>query len=57
MSVEDRHLYHEGLEAVFPPGIAVRITERQKIWHKKLLLIVLSVLAGAVYLWLRGFFG
>jgi hypothetical protein len=42
---------------VFPPGIAVRITERQKIWHKKLLLIVLSVLAGAVYLWLRGFFG
>ena len=23
MSVDDRHLYHEALEAVFPPGIAV----------------------------------
>ncbi len=23
MSVNDRHLYHEALEAVFPPGIAV----------------------------------
>jgi hypothetical protein len=59
MSVEDRHLYHEALEAVFPPGIAVRITEGQKIWHKKLLLIVvgLSVLTGALYLWLHAFFG
>jgi hypothetical protein len=52
-------LYHKALAALFPPGIPVRIAEGQKIWHKKLLLIVagLSVLAGALYLWLRGFFG
>jgi hypothetical protein len=26
MSVDDRHLYHEALEALFPPGIAVSAT-------------------------------
>jgi len=59
MSVDDRHLYHEALEAVFPPGIAVSVSEPRKIRHKKLLLIVVvvSVFAGAVYLWLHGFFG
>ena len=59
MSVDDRHLYHEGLEAVFPPGIAVSVSEPRKIGHKKVLLIVVvvSVFAGAVYLWLHGFFG
>ena len=59
MSVDDRHLSHEALEAVFPPGIAVSVSEPRKIGHKKVLLIVVvvSVFAGAVYLWLHGFFG
>ena len=59
MSVDDRHLYHEALEAVFPPNIAVFVSEPPKIRHKKMLVIVavISVLVGAVYLWLRGFFG
>ena len=59
MSVDDRQLYHEALAAVFPPGIAVSTSEPQKIRHKKVLLIVgvVSVLVGAVYLCLHGFFG
>jgi len=59
MSVDDRHLYHEALEALFPPGIAVSISEPRKIKHKKLWLIVVvvSVLAGAVYVLLHGLFG
>jgi len=59
MSVDDRHLYHEALEALFPPGIAVSISEPRKIKHKKLWLIVVvvSVLAGAVYLLLHGLSG
>ena len=59
MSLDDRRLYHEALEAVFPPGIAVSVSEPRKIRHKKVLLIVLvvSVFAGAVYLWLHGLFG
>ena len=65
MSVDDRHLYHEALEAVFPPGIAVpategqSVTEARKITQKKMLLValVVSFLAGAGYLWLHGFFG
>jgi hypothetical protein len=65
MSVDDRHLYHEALEAVFPPGIAVpatdgqSITEARKGRQGKMLLVVLlvSLLAGAVYLWLHGLFG
>ena len=59
MSVDDRHLYHEALEAVFPPSIAVSTSEPRKIRHKKVLLIafVVSVLAGAVYFWLHSFFG
>src|SRR5215211_6872990 len=28
MSVDDRHSYHEALEAMFPPGIAVSVSER-----------------------------
>jgi hypothetical protein len=27
MSVDDRHLYHEALEALFPPDIAVSASE------------------------------
>jgi hypothetical protein len=65
MSVDDRHLYHEALEAVFPPGIVVStaearsVTETRKVTQRKMLLVVLlvSLLAGAVYLWLHGLFG
>jgi hypothetical protein len=65
MSVDDRHLYHEALEAVFPPGIVVStaearsVTETRKVTQRKMLLVVflVSVLAGAVYLWLHGLFG
>jgi hypothetical protein len=60
MSVDDRHLYHEALESVFPPGIAVSVNEAQKIRNKKVLAVVVaavSVLVGAVYLWLRALFG
>ena len=59
MSVDDRHLYHEALEAVFPSSIAVSVTESPKIRQKKVLLIAagVSVLAGAVYLWLHGLLG
>ena len=59
MSVDDRHLYHEALEAVFPSSIAVSVSEPRKIRHKKALLIVaaLGVFAGAIYLWLHGLLG
>jgi hypothetical protein len=59
MSMDDRHLYHEALEAVFPPSIAISVGEARKTRHKKVLLMVVagSGLAGAVYLWLLyGFF-
>jgi hypothetical protein len=59
MSVDDRQLYHEALEAMFPPGIAVFTPEARRIRRRQVLpvVIVLSVLVGAVYLWLRSFFG
>ena len=59
MTVDDRHLYHEALEAVFPPHIAVSVSEPPKIRQRKLLLMAIgvSVLAGAVYLWLHGLLG
>src|SRR5437773_9775699 len=65
MSVNDRHLYHEALESVFPPNIAVSAKEVEMLAvqsgfrHKKVLLVVavVSLLAGAVYLWLHGLFG
>jgi len=59
MSVDDRHLYHEALEAVFPPNIVVSVSGPAKIRRKKTLLIALgiSVLAGALYLWLHGLVG
>ena len=59
MSVDDRRLYHEALEAVFPPGIAVSVSEPRKSRREKVLpiVVVVSVLAGAVYLWLHGLFG
>ena len=59
MSVDDRHLYHEALEAVFPSNIAVSVSEPPKVRRKKVLLIVVGIgaLAGAVYLRLHGLFG
>src|SRR5438093_13107461 len=63
MSVDDRHLYHEALEAVFPPGIAVPATDGQpfpearKVRHRKVLLAVqpaVGVRVGAFYLGLQG---
>jgi hypothetical protein len=59
MSVDDRRLYHEALAAVFPESIAVFVSEAPKIKSRKVLLIVVvvSVLAGAVYLWLHPFSG
>jgi len=64
MSVDDRHLYHEALEAVFPPGIVIStaeaqsVTETRKVTQRKMLLIgfFVSVLAGGAYLWLHGLF-
>ena len=58
MSVDDRHVYHEALEALFPPSITVFTSEPPKSGRNKLFLIapVVSVLAGAVYFWLRSFF-
>jgi len=59
MSVDDRHLYHEALEAVFPSSVAVSVREPRKIRYKNLLpiVVVVSVLAGAVYLWLHSLLG
>jgi len=59
MSVDDRHLYHEALEAVFPPNITVSVSEPPKLRRKKVMLIVVgaSIFAGALYLWLHGLFG
>lgn len=59
MSVDDRHLYHEALEAVFPSHIAVSVSEPPKIRRKKVMLVAvgISVFACAVYLWLHGLFG
>src|SRR5216117_204575 len=65
ISVDDRHLYHEALESVFPPNIVVSAKEveilavQSGFTHKKVLLVVavLSLLAGAIYLLLHGLFG
>ena len=65
MSVDDRHLYHEALESVFPPNIAVSAKEVEMLAvqsgfrHKKVLLVVavVSLLPGAVHLLLHGLFG
>ena len=59
MSVDDRLLYHEALEAVFPSSIEISVSEPPKIRHKKRLLVVFGagVLTGALYLWLHSLFG
>jgi hypothetical protein len=45
MSVDDRQLYHEALEAVFPAGIAVSGAEARELGQRKLLWIMLTALA------------
>jgi hypothetical protein len=59
MSVDDRHLYHEALEAVFPPNITVSVSGPPKLKREKVMLILVgaSIFAGALYLWLHGLFG
>jgi hypothetical protein len=56
MSVDDRHLYHEALEAVFASNMVVSVSEPRKIRHKKVLLTMVgvSLFAGAGYFWLHG---
>jgi hypothetical protein len=58
MSVDDRQLYHEALEGLFSPDIAVSVGEAQKTKRNKLPLIALvaSLIAGAIYVLLRVFF-
>jgi hypothetical protein len=43
MSVDDRHHYHEALEALFPPGIEVSISEATNLRQNKLFLILVIV--------------
>ncbi|PYJ54081.1 MAG: hypothetical protein DME82_12570, partial [Verrucomicrobia bacterium] len=60
MSVEDRNSYHEALETLFSPGVAVSVNEAHTTKHRKVwpIAAVVSVLAAtAVYLGLRVFFG
>ena len=60
MSVEDRNSYHEALETLFSPGVAVSVNKARPSKHRKVwpIAAVVSVLAaGAVYLGLRAFFG
>jgi hypothetical protein len=46
MSVDDRHLYHEALEALFTPDITVSTAEQPKLNHNKTwLIVVLGALA------------
>jgi len=46
MSVDDRHLYHEALEALFTPDITVSTTEPPKLNHNKTWLIVVIAAVG-----------
>jgi hypothetical protein len=39
LSVDDRHSYHEALEALFTPNITVSTTEQPKLNHNKIWLI------------------
>jgi hypothetical protein len=47
MSVDDRGVYHEALEALFPPGIAISMSEPPKARRKKLALMVVFASAFA----------
>ena len=61
MSTDDRHVYHEALEALFHPSLAVFTDEPPKSKRNKLLLIALVLLVtslgGVIYLWLHSFLG
>jgi hypothetical protein len=43
MSVDDRHLYHEALEALFPPDIAVSTSETPESGRQKKLAIMVAL--------------
>ncbi len=46
MSVDDRHLYHEALEALFTPDITVSTSEPPKLNHNKTWpIVVIAALA------------
>ena len=46
MSVDDRHLYHEALEALFTPDVAVSTTELPKLNQKRMFpIVVVAALA------------
>ena len=46
MSVDDRHLYHEALEALFTPDITVSTSEPPKLNHNKTWpIVVITALA------------
>jgi hypothetical protein len=52
MSVEDRHFYHEALEAAFPPGIALFNGEARKLFtHVKHLAAIMAALGILFGLW------
>jgi hypothetical protein len=59
MSVAERQLYHEALEAFLPNDVTVSVAKPARFGRKKiaLMLVALSVLATIGYLWLHGFFG
>jgi hypothetical protein len=62
MSVDDRHQYHEALEALFSQGFAVSVgagdeAEKSRFSKMWLIVLVVSVVVGALYFWLRTFVG
>jgi hypothetical protein len=59
MSVAERQLYHEALEAFLPNDVTVSVAKPARFGRKKIVLmfVVLGALATVGYLWLHGFFG
>lgn len=59
MSIAERQLYHEALEAFLPNDIAVSVAKPVRFGRKKIVLmfVVLGTLATVGYLWLHGFLG
>jgi hypothetical protein len=59
MSVAERQLYHEALEAFLPNDVTVSVAKPARFGRKKIVLmfVVLSALATVGYLWLHGFLG
>ena len=58
MSVDDRQLYHEALEAVFPAEIAVSAADARELGQRKLLrVIAFTALARNCFALTRRLFG